>query len=64
MSWTEYGVRSTVILAIMIIGYILFTKLSGKKINWDKTAGVAVGHIIFMLLYGGFEKMLQWYLNG
>ena len=64
MSWTEYAFRSSGILVIMIIGYILFTKLSGKKINWDKTGGVAVGHIIFLLLYGGFEKMLQWYLNG
>lgn len=60
MGWTEYAVRSTVVLAIMIIGYILFSKLSRQKTNLDTVAGVSVGHALFI----GLGELIEWIQTG
>lgn len=60
----DYAIQSTAILAILILSYITGCKIMKRKVNWDWTAGVSVGHIIFLLLYAGIEKTIQWYLNG
>ena len=66
MSWTEYGVRSTVVLVILTIGYILFTKISGSDegINWETIVCLWVGHIAFLLLRELLIAMMQWLICG
>lgn len=56
MSWTEYAFRSSGILVIMIIGYILFTKLSRQKINWETVTFVLTGHALFI----GLGELTEW----